>query len=259
MTSCTTVPKAGLNDNSTAQNDESRARCSLPSSQTSPTQVQAQPVAQAAEEEPRAAVCPVTLPSSLPSPCSPGKGAGGNRDPLSGALALFFSRLPLLSVSAQTATSSEGGTTGYFLSHYLMPEQSTRARKLALEKTSCTAEHPFNTARIGEQTQAVSSQRRGCRGCRATLLRTGLRNRVEEETGRFEARLSIPIVLRSSTLTTPFFLKCTLSGNPTGILPIPAALLLRSGQYSDSPSRSRGEATLTCSGHRNHRVTYKAH
>lgn len=192
-------------------------------------------------------------------PLLPRERGGGNRDPLSGALALFFSRLPLLSVSAQTATSSEGGTTGYFLSHYLMPEQSTRARKLALEKTSCTAEHPFNTAHIGEQTQAVSSQRRGCGGCRATLLGTGLRNRVEEETGRFEARLSIPIVLRSSTLTTPFFLKCTLSGNPTGILPVPAALLLRSGQYSDSPSRSRGEATLTCSGHRNHRVTYKAH
>lgn len=46
----------------------------------------------------------------------------------------------------QTATSSKGVIAGYFLSDYLMPEQSTRARNLALEKRSYATVRPFKAA-----------------------------------------------------------------------------------------------------------------
>lgn len=103
---------------------------------------------------------PCPAPARCPSPCSWQTGAGGSRDPFSGVLALFFIELHFLSILDQTATSSKSIIAGYFLSDYLMPEQSTGDRKLALEDKSYTIVHPFNTARISERTQLLSLQRR---------------------------------------------------------------------------------------------------
>lgn len=83
---------------------------------------------------------------------------------------------------------SKASSQAIFSSDYLMPAQSTRARKLALENKSCATAQPLNTARVGERTQAASLQPRRLLGCTATphSSSAGLRNSVEEETARFK-------------------------------------------------------------------------
>lgn len=153
---------------STAQDNGTRACRRLPSSRHLPF-----PSPASSAPSPRQQVPGGTETRGLPWSCCSGlcsswKRAGGSRDPFSGVLALFFMELHFLSVSDQTATSSEGVTAGYFLSDYLMPAQSTRARKLALENKSCATAQPLNTAHVGEGPQAVSLQPRRLLGCTAT-------------------------------------------------------------------------------------------
>lgn len=145
---------------------------------------------------------PCPAPARCPSLCSRQQGAGGNRDPFSGVLALFFIERHFLSMLDQTATSSKGVIAGYFLSDYLMPEQSAGARKLALENKSYAIVHLFNTARISERPQVVSLQRRRLLGVHGppppSAGQHGLRNRAEEETQKHTGfKLSYQFLLSS--------------------------------------------------------------
>lgn len=163
---------------------------------------------------------PCSAPARRPSLCSRQKGARGSWDPFSGVLAFFLHRaaLPQYIRSDYHIIQSRHRRL-FFLSHYLMPEQSTRTRKLALENKSHATEHPFNSAHIGEQTQVVSLHSSPNPPTPPSAGQHGLRNRVEGETQRFQTQLPISVVLRSPSLTiTFFFWKYTRSGNPTNIL-----------------------------------------